>query len=196
MNPHEAFEHAVDHLQQVVDTVPDSRAERCGPTPCSEFTVDQLMDHILWTHSLLLQAAGGRSACGRRHDRRTPRRRGGGLCDAWSSRGVEGIVQLTGELELPAAFALSLHTLEAFVHSWDLASAVGHGFAPEADLTSYMWEVAQVVVSDDARGEQEDAAFAPAVLVSPSETELTRLIAYTGRDPWWNLRVTDLRTAI
>ncbi|MGA9346493.1 MAG: TIGR03086 family metal-binding protein [Nocardioidaceae bacterium] len=196
MNPHEAFEHAMDHLQQVIDTVPDSRAERCGPTPCSEFTVDQLMDHILWTHSLLLQAAGGRvpAVAGTIVERHAAV--AAASVDAWSSRGVEGIVQLTGELELPAAFALSLHTLEAFVHSWDLASAVGHGFAPEADLTSYIWEVAQVVVSDDARGEQEDAAFAPAVLVSPSETELTRLIAYTGRDPWWNLRVTDLRTAI
>ncbi len=52
------------------------------------------------------------------------------------------------------------------------------------------------MVSDDARAEQQDAAFAPAVLVSPSETELSRLMAYTGRDPWWNLRVTDLRRAL
>ncbi len=60
MIPQDAFEQAMDKLQQVVDTLPDSRAERSGPTPCSEFTVDQLMDHILWTHDLLLQAAGGR----------------------------------------------------------------------------------------------------------------------------------------
>jgi uncharacterized protein (TIGR03086 family) len=167
--------------QQLIEGTDFDESTMRRPTPCSEFDVAALLEHIIGTHHFLLSAAGGtaddsgsisdRHRTVAEHSRR-----------AWSERGTDGTVDLGGH-QLPAEFALSLHALEAFVHGWDLATALGQPFEPGPDLIDAAWEAALLIVSDDNRSTERGAPYGPAVTVDGAPSALESLIAFTGRRP-------------
>ena len=97
---------------------------------------------------------------------------------------LDGMVYIAGN-ELPAAFALALHTVETVVHGWDLGRALDRAFHPADDLVDHVWALLPLVVSDDARGTQEGAAYLPAVPVPHDAPILDQVIGFTGRNPAW-----------
>lgn len=149
------------------------------PTPCSAFDVAALVEHIIGTHHFLLSAAGGAAddtgSIADRHRAVTEQSQ-----RTWAERGADGTVDLGGH-QLPAEFALSLHALEAFVHGWDLATALDQPFEPSPELVDAAWESARMIVSDDNRGIEPDAPYRPAVTVTEPASPLDALIAFTGR---------------
>lgn len=184
MNQLNALESALDTLQQVIDADPIDNNQGSKPTPCADFTVDDLGTHIIDTHNLLLTGAGGDPLT----DDGTLSERNSALSTAaikqWTQRGTDGTVDLGGNA-LPASFALSLHTLEAYIHAWDLAQSLGRPFKPSDDLTSDMWAFAQDFISDDVRGEAAGVPYGPAVAVGAGASDVERLIAHSGRNPRW-----------
>lgn len=167
--------------QQLLERTDFDEPTKKRPTPCADFDVDALVDHVVGTHHFLLAAAGGSAddsgSIAERH-----RTVADQSARTWAERGTEGTVDLGGH-HLPAEFVLSLHALEAFVHGWDLARALDQPCEPAPELVDAAWEAARMVVSDDSRGTESGAPYGPAVTVTDAVSSLDALIAFTGRTP-------------
>ncbi len=149
------------------------------PTPCTEFTVAELCDHLDRSMVLLAGSAGAQL---QPDASAAPARRVSALADqaieAWRGHGVAGSVPL-GRRELPAADVVSIITMELVVHAWDLARALEVPVEVPAAVLAHLRERAPHLISPDRRGR----AFAAEVPVGPAATPLDRLIAFTGRTP-------------
>lgn len=180
MQPIEALQASVDALQAIVGDKPIADDELHNPTPCRAFDVQQLCDHIIDTHNLLLTAAGGQavdseSAFADRHAAVAA-----ASLARWSERGTADPVTLFDN-ELPGEVGLLIHAMETYVHGWDLARSLGRVFAPPADLTEEIWQLATDLISDDVRGDAPGAPYGPAVTVGNDADTMSRLLAHTGR---------------
>lgn len=184
MNQHTALKASIELMQTVIDVAPIDRDALAGPTPCEQFTVRELGEHIIDNHNLFFAATDGQlddvgGTLSQRHGNV------GALASAqWSSRGTDGFIELGGN-EVPAEFAFSLHTLESYIHAWDLAASLGRPFDPPAELTGLMTDFAEKFITDDLRGSFEGAPYKTAFDLPDDASEINQLIAFTGRNPSW-----------
>jgi uncharacterized protein (TIGR03086 family) len=179
MNHLELLQGSTLLTQHIIESSEFDDATMTSPTPCREFDVAALIEHIIGTHHFLLSAAGGSADdTGSFADRH--RSVAEESYATWAERGIDGTVDLGGN-QLPAAFALSLHSLEAFVHGWALAFALDQPFEPNADLVDAAWDAAHMIVSDDNRSTEPDAPYGPQIAAGENASRLETLIAFTGR---------------
>lgn len=160
-------------------------------TPCTEFDVRQLRDHILgW---LTTFAAGYADPNGRAPaniecyqasddpaaevraaaDRMTSAVRGGA---------AERPLHL-GESAMPGELALGMILWEYQVHGWDLARATGQRWSPPDDAARESLAFAPGMLTDDYQGEGK--AFKPRVAVPNDAPAFDKLLGLSGRDPNW-----------
>ena len=184
MTPLDGLSLALDTVGDLIDAGPIEPAALARPTPCRSYDVAALADHVRDTHLLLTNAAGDTHAETDRALADVHRDLAENAVKAWDVRGVDGTVDLGGN-EVPADFALALHTVETVVHGWDLGRALDRTFHPAHDLVDHVWSLLPLVVSDQARGTQEGAAYLPAVPVANDAPLLDQVIAFTGRNPAW-----------
>jgi uncharacterized protein (TIGR03086 family) len=172
-------EAALGALQHVLH--PISRDELSKPTPCSEYDVMALTDHLLNSLTLLGGAAGAQLP--ERDSDDSVERQVVGVArpalDAWHRRGLDGSVTL-GPNELPATFAASILTLEFLVHGWDYAAATKHPINVTESLADYTLGLAKKVINPQTRSA---VGFDDPVPVPDDAPALDQLIAYTGRNP-------------
>ncbi|QUQ70520.1 TIGR03086 family metal-binding protein [Kutzneria sp. CA-103260] len=146
-------------------------------TPCKEFTVDDLLGHLMGSLDGLTSAAGGsfEAVDG------TPEERvaDGGLraIEAWRARGLDGDVRLAG-IDLPAELAAGILSIEFLVHAWDFAAAAGVDVTADDKLSAYVLELSRKIIAPELR---DGVTFAAEVRVGPDAGTLERLIAFTGR---------------
>jgi uncharacterized protein (TIGR03086 family) len=172
-------EAALGALQHVLH--PISRDELSKSTPCSEYDVLALTDHLLNSLTVLGGAVGAQlperdsddSVEGQVVGAARP------TMDAWRRRGLDGSVTL-GPNELPATFAVSILTLEFLVHGWDYAVATKHPMNVTESLADYTLGLAKKVINPQTRAA---VGFHDAIVVADDASALDRLIAFTGRDP-------------
>lgn len=148
------------------------------PTPCSEFTVGQLAEHLIGSlislgamagsvvHSAEAGAVESRVAFAAQQ-----------TLEAWDKRGLEGTVQ-RGQREMPAVLAASILSVELLVHGWDFAVATGQQLRVSDEVGTYVLDLARTLISPQAR---QSGSFADAVEVGPDADILDRLIAFSGR---------------
>jgi uncharacterized protein (TIGR03086 family) len=172
-------EAALGALQHVLH--PISRDELSKSTPCSEYDVKQLTDHLLNSITLLGGAAGAQLP--ERDTGDSVERQVIGAArpalDAWHRRGLNDSVTI-GPNELPATFAVGILSVEFLVHGWDYATATTHPINVADSLADYVLGLANKVISPQARA---TVGFADPVAVPDDAPALDRLIAFTGRDP-------------
>jgi len=148
------------------------------PTPCSEFTIGQLADHLIGSMVSLGAMAG---AVVIPADAGTVESRvafaAQQTLEAWDKRGLEGTVK-RGERDMPAALAASIVSLELLVHGWDFATATGQSMLVSQEVSHYVLDLARTVISPQAR---QRGSFADAVEVGPDVDLMGRLIAFSGR---------------
>lgn len=151
-------------------------------TPCADYTVADLGEHLERSITLLAGSAGTH----------LPRVAGLTLAErivpmaestlaAWDLRGVQGLVPL-GSRTLPAEQVYDILLLELVLHGWDLYRALGAvpgGFDPPVALVEHLLRSAEVLITPDRRGK----AFGPAVPVAAGATPLESLVAFSGRRP-------------
>lgn len=148
-------------------------------TPCEEFDVAALVTHAIDTQELFTAAAGGEVPA------RTSDLAGSfgpaaeAAVGAWRRRGLEGSI-LVGENELPAPVGPSVMAVDAYVHAWDLAVAIGAPFEPPAPVSEAMWRLVREFLSPGPRG---GGPFADPVAVSDDAPLVDRIVAHTGRRP-------------
>jgi uncharacterized protein (TIGR03086 family) len=172
-------EAALGVLQHVLHQI--SRDELSKSTPCSEYDVLQLTDHLLRAITL----AGGMAGADlpdRDTDDSVEQQIIGAArpaLDAWHRRGLGGTVTFASN-ELPATFGASVLTLEFLVHGWDYAAATGHPMDVAESLAEYTLGLAKKVITPQGRA---TVGFADPVAVPDDASALDQLIAFTGRHP-------------
>jgi uncharacterized protein (TIGR03086 family) len=161
------------------------------PSPCAEYTVGQVGQHVMRSMALLASVAGepvGDLAAGQAAGQAADL--AAGLLEeqvtvaaeaalaAWQRRGLGGSVAV-GRSTLPARLAVEIIPLELLVHGWDIARATGSGIDVSPEVAGYVLGRARELVTEDKRGR----GFAAEVPAGPQATVLQRLIAFTGRVP-------------
>jgi uncharacterized protein (TIGR03086 family) len=172
-------EAALGALQHVLH--PISRDELSKSTPCSEYDVMQLTDHLMNSITLLGGAAGAEPPERNVEDsvERQIVAAARPALDAWHRRGLTDTVTI-GTNEIPATFAVSILTVEFLVHGWDYATATTHPIDVAESLADYVLGLAHKVITPEGRA---TVGFDDPVAVPDDAPALDRLIAFTGRDP-------------
>jgi uncharacterized protein (TIGR03086 family) len=147
-------------------------------TPCAEYSVDELVEHLLGSIRALGGAAGvevpdtGGSAESRIADAAQV------ALEGWRKRGLDGTVRL-GTSEMPATLATDILLIELLVHAWDFAKATGQSIQVDDALSAYVLEHARSVIAPHMR---DGDRFAKEREVGSDADNFARLAAFTGRD--------------
>ncbi|WP_370268989.1 TIGR03086 family metal-binding protein [Streptomyces sp. V4I8] len=166
-----------------------SDATLSAPTPCAEYDVKALVNHVF---QVIVQfqrlAVKEASDFGETPDRvagsaewrerladETDR-----LVAAWSAPGAEE--GTTGGMNMPARLVGSMALLDLTVHAWDLARATGQEY-PGAD-EAVVAELAGAV-DELAPTARKMGVFGEPVPVAEGASAFERLLARTGRNPHW-----------
>jgi uncharacterized protein (TIGR03086 family) len=172
-------EAALGALQHVLH--PISRDQLSKSTPCSEYDVMQLTDHLMNSITLLGGAAGAEPP--ERNSEDSVERQivcaARPALDAWHRRGLTDTVTI-GTNEIPATFAVSILSVEFLVHGWDYATATTHPIDVAESLADYVLGLAHKVITPQGRA---TVGFDDPVAVPDDASALDRLIAFAGRDP-------------
>jgi uncharacterized protein (TIGR03086 family) len=153
----------------------------CHPTPCSEWTLGDLLAHMEDALDAFIEAAwgvvdvGSTSPSGSRVA--DLQRKACTLLGAWS-RATPGDVRIGGR-ELASRLLVATAALEVTVHGWDVGQATGHGARIPEGLARDLLGVAGLVVAPADRGVRFGAPGA----VDPAAAYDVRLLAFLGRDP-------------
>lgn len=157
-------------------------------TPCDEWSVRRLMDHLLWgqqmfasgpTGGTVAPPAGpppelvGDDPAAQYEEARKA------TVHAYSQPGVlEGTIS-GGSGDVPAMQVLGIAFCDQLIHGWDLAKATGQDTTMPPDLASAAFMMLNGRVSDEARGPGKN--FKAAVSVPEDASDQDKLIAYCGR---------------
>lgn len=178
MDEFTSAEQALVALHHVAQTIGPDDLHRC--TPCRDWDVQALAEHLVDTIARLAAAAGiqmvalNNGSIDQRIQQLTQP-----ILAQWRRRGLTSDVAFSGRT-LPAHRALGILSLELVVHGWDFAVAL-HRPIPISDAhAAHVLGLAQQTLTPESR---VTAGFDPPVPVLASAGALDRLIAFTGRDP-------------
>lgn len=179
MDELDSAEATLDVLQRVLSGVTTGDLSRT--TPCPEFDVAGLTDHLLNSVTLIGSAAGAQFP--ERDTEASVRGQvlgaAGPAVAAWRRRGVEGTVPF-GPGEAPARMMARILSLEFLVHAWDYAAATGQTVDVSDDHPQRVLEWARGIITPDGRVR---AGFDDPVEIGDGAPALDRLLAFTGRRP-------------
>jgi uncharacterized protein (TIGR03086 family) len=147
-------------------------------TPCDEWNVRTLMNHVVETQNYFSHVAAGEKAS---PPSPTPpelvgddpvgsfERAREGVLDAYEK---PGIIETSGP-------TLGIASSDLLLHAWDLAKATGQDTAMPEGLADSAYGIIHGRFSE----EQRMGVFKPEIEVAPDASGQERLLAYTGRDP-------------
>jgi uncharacterized protein (TIGR03086 family) len=189
-DPAAQLEEALELAGRLVSGVKPDQWEL--PTPCTEWNVRQLVDHLVLGQQLFARVLRGEPfeqafAAVRSVDDRL----GDDPAGAYdvSAREVLAAFTAPGVLEqlvrvpfgtVPGAVAGHLRIIECLVHGWDLAIALGVPFDPPAGLVEQ-----EIAFSGPLLGQVPPGrhVFAPSRAISDEAPPIERLAALLGRGP-------------
>jgi uncharacterized protein (TIGR03086 family) len=172
-----------------------SAADLSRPTPCSDWTLGELLAHMTAQHEGFAAAAAGDGADLVHWQTGAPVADPVGeyaaaaerVTAAFAAAGVLAgefvLPEISPKLRFPAAEAIGFHFVDYVVHGWDVARALGRGYDLEPDVLAAALAIAQAV-PDGERRRRPGAAFAPRVAAS-SGGPLGQIVALLGRRPDW-----------
>ena len=189
MNLHAEMTDAADAAARTVAHVDAGQFGR--PTPCTEWDVRTLLNHlILWTSYSLEARAQGGSVSQELTDRGFADEPG--FADGYRAQLDRALAAWadpaawTRELNVmgtatPAADVAALNIAEMVLHGWDLAAATGQRYT----VSDAAAAAAAQAVEANADLFRQYKGFAEPVEVPASASALDRLLAASGRDPAW-----------
>jgi uncharacterized protein (TIGR03086 family) len=189
MTMHAELTDAADAAARTVDHV--TPAQFGGPTPCAEWDVRTLLNHlILWTSHSLERRAQGESVAPELMEfdfaaepdfAAAYRAQLARALAAWADPAVwERELDMMGT-RTPAADVGALIIAELVLHGWDLAVATGQDYS----VSDRAAEAALGAVEANAELFREYKGFAEPVPTAAGAPLLDRLLALSGRDPAW-----------
>lgn len=183
-------------LGALVTAVDDARLD--APTPCPEYTVGDLLDHIGGLAVAFTEAARKEHGT---NATQPPPGSTAHLAADWRTRipadletlGVawqdpqawEGTTVIAAmEMPAPAVGAVALD--EIVTHAWDLARALGEPFDADADAIAGAMDFIGPISEP---GAPRPPIFGPVVAVADDASPMARFVALTGRDPDWQPQI-------
>lgn len=178
----------------MLDVVRQVKADQLdAPTPCGDWDVRGLIDHLLFWAPALEAAARKEPPAAPEvgEPNRSPadadpagelEAQLGRLRDAWGRpEAWEGTTALGDPTPLPAPMIGGMVLGEFVVHGWDLARATGHEVAWDDAVLDHALEwLGRTADQGRAMG-----VYGPAIPVPHGAPVLDRILGLTGRDPRW-----------
>jgi uncharacterized protein (TIGR03086 family) len=173
------FGHVGPLLAGVVGGIRPDQLDR--PTPCSQFTVRGVLEHMIGGATAFAAAYRGESPA-------EPE-----LSDVLAGFGA-ALQDLGGAVTAPGALERTIATpfgdfdgdsfaryvvLDGLVHGWDMATATGQAYNPPDELVAAADAFARQTIDPLRDGD----TFAAPVEPAPDASPIERLAAYTGRRP-------------
>jgi len=158
-----------------------TKDDEAKQTPCREFDVAKLTDHLMNSITTIGGMAGAEFPERDRSDsvERQVVSAARPALDAWRERGLDGNVPFRSG-EAPAKMMAGILSLEFLVHAWDYAKATGREVTASDSLSDYVLGLAKVIITPGGR---TDVGFDDPIDVAADAGALDRLLAYTGRQP-------------
>lgn len=182
---------SLDLLRNAAALVTDANRE--VPTPCSAWTVTQVLQHA--TGDQLAWAAAIGVGTGPSENPFAPSGHLDGDIDefiepaltasrtAWSGVKPDGDAVPTPlpQGAFPAATAAAACAIDAAVHAWDITVAVGQPSPLSDELAAQLLPAAHAI----AEPLRQFGAYGPALPSSPGDGQAAELLRYLGRNPSW-----------
>jgi uncharacterized protein (TIGR03086 family) len=181
---------SLDLLQSATTMISDTNGK--APTPCAEWTVTQVLQHaagdqLAWSAALGVGSGPGQNPFAPSGDL------DGNAADllepalvtartAWAGIGPDqpAVPTPLPQGELPAEVAAAACALDAAVHAWDIAAALGRpGFLPDG-LAAQLLQARTII-----EPLRQFGAYAAALAPQPGDGHSAELLRYLGRDPQW-----------
>ena len=189
MTLHTELTDAAEATALVVDRV--TPTELGGPTPCDEWDVQALLNHvILWSSYSLERRAQGESVAPELMERdfaaapdfaAAYRAQLDRALAAWADPAVwDRELDVMGS-KTPAADVGALMIAELVLHGWDLAAATGQDYG----VSDRAAEAALNAVEANAELFRQYKGFADPVPTAAGAPILDRVLALSGRNPAW-----------
>jgi uncharacterized protein (TIGR03086 family) len=176
---------AIPVAQRVVDGIrPEQLA---APTPCPEWDVRTLLNHLTVFHRMATAAATGDAMPGWSDDLLgddPPSAFAAAARDAGAALASPGALDRTYPLpwgETPGESVGRMLLADTVIHAWDLAKATGQPTALDPDLCEQVLAWGRSVMRPEYR--TPEAGFGPEVPVPPDAPACARLAAFYGRHP-------------
>ncbi len=158
--------------------VPGATGKLDTSTPCDQWSVRQLLNHMLVTQQYFVGKARGEDVSPPSPNppevlsddpvRDFERAR----ADTLATFGTAGVIEKTGP-SLGIAFS------DQLLHGWDLATATGQ----DATMPDGLAEAAYQTIHGRFTEEQRKGVFKPEIPVGSDASAQDKLLAYTGRNP-------------
>jgi uncharacterized protein (TIGR03086 family) len=175
-----SLDHTFQHAGGVIAAVTPEQLD--GATPCEEWTVRDLLGHMIGVVGIFGAMASGAPP--------EPFELGpdpsaqfrdlaAGTLAAWGRPGVFDQVLEAGAGAMPGRALANINLLDTATHSWDLARATGQPADLPVDVANAALEASRQVVSPELR----EGRFGPAVPAPDGAGPTAQLVAYLGRTP-------------
>lgn len=187
-DPRAPLTRALDQIAGLVADTPAAALDR--PTPCAEWDVRTLLDHLVGVHRRIAHVgAGGNFADVPSDPEVAP---GTHVAEIAVARADIDRVWVHDDAVLdrvltvpwgtmPGRFVGFGYVQELTVHAWDLAAATGRTAGLDDELAVAVEDTAHRVLPAEPRG--GDIPFGPPVAVTPDAAPYERLVGWLGRDP-------------
>ena len=165
-------------LARTGDTLAGVRADQLGgPTPCAEFDVAALVDHLVgWARSFAARLTGGAEDgppdqyCS-----------GDRPAEEFHAAGAQIVRAYREGTEAAAKLPIGVLVMEFMTHGWDLATATGQDAGYPSAAAEFALEAGRGMLKPEYRGPGK--SFGPEVAVTDSADPVERVVAFLGRDP-------------
>lgn len=185
-----------EQTEKMAKLVGAVRREQFGkPTPCSGFDVRALINHMCMGNHFLAKVVDGEKVLpdyetdfvGDDHLAAYERSKDDVLRAFGAPDVLERTVPFPG-VDIPAPLALGFGMMEAIVHRWDLAEAVGLDPEIDPDVAAMALERVRPMIPDELRAGAPDLTsasvpFGPPVEVPDTASPVDQLLAFLGRTP-------------
>lgn len=181
MEPLEQLEHLEPALIAIVSAVTTDDLDK--PTPCAQFDVRGVLDHMTAGATVFAAAFRGQPAPpapARGAGEATPGACAAALTSVFEAIREPGALERTIAApfgEVPGATFARFAVLDGLVHGWDLAVATGRPYDPPSQLVA----AAATFAADAVEPMRDGDTFADAVAPPDDATPIEKLAALTGR---------------
>jgi uncharacterized protein (TIGR03086 family) len=175
-----ALERTFEHAQRVIANVRTDQYD--DKTPCEEWTVRDLLEHMISVVAGLGAAAAGEPAApfslGADPAAQFEQAATSALA-GWRSPGVMDRIVDGGPGPMPGQVLASINLLDTATHTWDLASATSQPATLPDDVATAALEASLATISPEIR----PGRFAPEIAAPGGAGPTERLVAFLGRTP-------------
>lgn len=186
LDPRPMLSESMSIVTTTIDAISPSDLER--PTPCPDWTVRELAAHIVGVARRIEAVGDGRPAMSVPivvddiaddaigHEWRTASDR---ALAAWADDAKLGQIVSPPFGDMPGGAALGIYVSEITVHTWDLATAIGHEPAWNQEIAAAC--LAGIEDKLPATGRGDEMPFTDATPVGDDASAVVRLAAFCGR---------------